>query len=56
MTQADNWIHYTPNILNSARIVHMEPEPPAGDDIDIEELKKRQEKADPYEVRLKPIS
>ena len=34
----------------------MEPEPPEGEEIDPEELKKRIEAADPSEPRLKPIS
>ena len=54
MGKLENWVHYTPNILNANRLTHMEPE---GDgDVDPEELKKRLEAADPYEPRLKPIS
>jgi hypothetical protein len=56
MSNPENWVHYTPNILNCGRLAHLEPEVPEGDDIDPEELKKNIEATDPYESRLKPIS
>jgi hypothetical protein len=40
MAKPENWVHYSPNILNIGRLTHLEPEVPEGDDIDAEELKK----------------
>jgi len=40
MAKPENWLHFTPNILRAARLVHMEPEVPDGVEIDPEELKK----------------
>ena len=42
MSKAENWVHYTENILKASRLKHMEPEIPedAPDDLDPEELKK----------------
>lgn len=34
----------------------MDPEIPEGDEVDPDELKKQIETADPYELRLKPIT
>lgn len=54
MAKAENWVHYTKNILLCNRTVHTEVE--ALDDQDPEELMKRKVAADPYEPRLKPIT
>ena len=56
MAKAENWVHYTQNILFNGRLNHMDPEVPEGEDIDPEVLKKQIEAADPYEPRLKPVS
>ena len=55
MVKSQNWVHYTRNILNCNRLLHLEPvlDDP---DADIDEEKKKIEAKDPYEQRLKPIS
>lgn len=52
MAKADNWVHYSRNILKCNRITHMEPT----DVEDPEEEKKKIEAKDPFDRRLKPIS
>lgn len=54
MANKENWVHFTRNILKCNRITHLEPE--VDDDADVEEIKKKIEKADPYEPRLKSIT
>ena len=56
MAKAENWCHYTLNILDIARTQHPEPEVPDGVDIEPEVLRKQIEAKDPYEDRLKPIT
>ena len=56
MANANNWVHYTSNILLNGRLSHMDPEVPEGEDIDPEVLKKQIEAADPYDPRLKLLS
>lgn len=55
MCKAQNWVHYTRNILKCNRVTHLEPvlDDP---DADIDEEKKKIEAKDPYEPRLKTIS
>jgi radial spoke head protein 4A len=57
MSRPENWVHNTPNILEAARVAHLDPEVPEGapDDLDPEVLKKELEARDPYQPRLKPI-
>lgn len=52
MAKAENWVHYSRNILKCNRITHMEPT----DVEDPEEEKKKIEAKDPFDRRLKPIS
>jgi radial spoke head protein 4A len=58
MSRIENWVHNTPNILEAARVAHLDPEVPEGapDDLDPEVLKKELEAMDPYQPRLKPIA
>lgn len=56
MGKAENWVHYTQNILNINRLTHLEPEVPEGVDTTPEDLLKLVTAKDPYEPRLKPIS
>ncbi len=58
MANPDSWAHYTQNILDAARVLHLDPEVPenAPEDLDPETLKKELESLDPYEVRLKSIT
>ena len=49
-------MHHSQSILNNCRCTHLDVEPPEGEEIDPEELKKRVEAADPSQPRLKPIS
>jgi radial spoke head protein 4A len=57
MSKPENWVHNTPNILEAARVAHLDPEVPEGspDDLDPEVLKKELEARDPYQPRLKQI-
>lgn len=56
MSNPENWVHHTQNILDNCRTAHLDPEVPDGEDIDPDELKKQIEAKDPYEPRLKPIT
>lgn len=57
MTKYSNWCHFQPNILLNCATVHGEvAENPDDPDQDLELAKKMQEAADPYELRLKPLS
>jgi Radial spokehead-like protein len=49
---ADNWVHFTQNILKCNRLVHTE----IADDNETGDAMKKVEAADPYERRLKPIT
>ena len=55
LSQPENWVHYTPNILMNGRISHMDPEG-LPEDADPEVVKKQIEAKDPYEKRLKSIA
>lgn len=57
MGSADMWVHAKENILLNGRTQHQEVEDDGSNpDFDPEEAKKAQEKQDPYEPRLKPLS
>lgn len=58
MQKLDNWVHFVPSILKQGRLTHMEAKPAEGDgdEVDPEELKKREIAKDPWEPRLKPIT
>mmetsp|Transcript_39742 Transcript_39742/g.38313 ORF Transcript_39742/g.38313 Transcript_39742/m.38313 type:complete len:85 (+) Transcript_39742:988-1242(+) len=58
MSQPENWVHYTQNILEVGRLTHMDPEAPEDppEDYDADKEKEKIEKADPYQPRLKAIT
>lgn len=56
MTNLEMWQHFSPSILNQGRVKHMEPKPADGEDVEPEELMKREVAKDPFEPRLKPIA
>ena len=37
---ADNWVHFSQNILKNGRMTHLPPEIPDGVEVDEEKLKK----------------
>ena len=49
------WLHYLPSILKQARTTHTEAKAEEGEEIEPEELQKREIKKDPWEPRLKCI-
>lgn len=52
----ESWVHLHPYILKAGRATHAEPEvPPGSEDVDIEELKAKQEENDKSVDRLKSI-
>jgi hypothetical protein len=55
MTSLDMWVHHTPSILNQGRLKHVEPKAPEGEEVEPEELMKREIAKDPWEPRLKPV-
>lgn len=52
----ESWVHLHPHILKAGRATHAEPEPVAGEEADIEELRARQEEADKTLDRLRSIA
>ena len=53
----DSWVHLTPSLLKQGKTKHSEPKPGPGDEeVDPEELMKREVAKDPWEPRLKPIA
>lgn len=56
MTDLSMWVHHTPSILNQGRLKHKEPKVPEGEEIEPEELMKREVAKDPWEPRLKPVA
>ena len=57
MGDASMWCHYTPSILKQGRLQHAEGQPLDGEeDVEAEELQRREIAKDPWEARLKPIS
>jgi hypothetical protein len=57
MIWMDMWQHLTPSILQQGRLTHMPGNPlPGEEDVEPEELLKREVTKDPWEPRLKSIS
>lgn len=57
MGTADMWLHKDASILNQGRTKHTDPKPgPGEEEVEPEELMKREVAKDPFEKRLKPIS
>ena len=56
MKSLDMWVHHTPSILNQGRLKHKEPKAPEGEEVEPEELMKREVAKDPWEPRLKPVT
>lgn len=54
MASMDMWIHSDPSILKQGKTKHSEPA--AVEDVEPEELMKKEVAKDPWEKRLKPIS
>lgn len=53
----NNWVHYSPAILNQGRFKHADPKVLPGDeDLEPELIQAREVAKDPWEPRLKPIS
>ena len=52
----ENWVHFYPYILKAGRATHADPEIPPGEEVDIEELKARQEENDKSVDRLRSIT
>ncbi|OMJ95406.1 hypothetical protein SteCoe_1167 [Stentor coeruleus] len=52
----ESWAHYHPYILKAGRATHAEPEVPPGEEVDLEELKAKQEENDKSVDRLRAIS
>ena len=56
MADVKRWVHLAPQILLQGRTTHMEGKPLEGEeDVEPEELLKREVAKDPWEPRLKPI-
>ena len=49
------WLHHLPSILKQARTTHKEPKAEDGEEVEPEELMKREVAKDPWDKRLKPI-
>lgn len=57
MGSLEMWQHKDPSILKQGKTKHTDPKPGPGDeDVEPEELMKREVSKDPWEKRLKPIS
>lgn len=57
MSSLDMWLHHTPSILKQGRVKHLDPVPGPGDEeVEPEELMKREVDKDPWEPRLKPVT
>lgn len=57
MIWMDMWQHMTPSILKQGRLTHMPGQPlPGEEDVEAEDLLKREVAKDPWEARLKSIS
>lgn len=53
----DSWVHLTPSLLKQGKTKHSDPKPgPGEEEVDPEELMKREVAKDPWEARLKPIA
>lgn len=56
MTNISKWLHFNPGILKQGRTKHADPTPGPGDEeVDPEDLMKREIEKDPWDERLKPI-
>jgi len=51
-----NWVHFVPSILKQGRTTHLDGKPIGDEEVEPEELLKREVQKDPWEPRLKPIS
>lgn len=51
-----NWVHSKKSILNNNRVSHLEPEDGEFGELEPEEIVKLQDKRDPPEARLKPLT
>ena len=56
LSAEENWVHFHSYILKAGRATHADPEVPPGEEVDIEELKAKQEENDKTVERLKSIS
>jgi radial spoke head protein 4A len=57
MATADAWVHHSLSILKQGRTTHRDGKPLEGeDDVDPDELLRREVTKDPWEERLKPIT
>ena len=57
MVWQEMWAHYVPSILNQGRLTHQEVAAEEGEDeVEPEELQKREVAKDPWEPLLKPIT
>jgi hypothetical protein len=56
LSNEENWVHLHPYILKAGRANHADPEVPAGEEVDIEELKAKQEENDKSVDRLRSIA
>ena len=57
MADMNNWLHHTASLLKQGTIKHSDPKPgPGEEEVDPEELMKREVAKDPWEPRLKPIT
>lgn len=56
MCSLDMWLHKDPSILNQGKTKHNEPKPgPGEEEVEPEELMRREVAKDPWEKRLKPV-
>jgi hypothetical protein len=56
MANKEMWVHHTPSILNQGRLKHRDPKQAEGEEVEPEELMKREVAKDPWEPRLKTIN
>ena len=56
LASEENWVHFQPYILKAGRATHADPEAPPGEEVDLEELKARQEENDKSVDRLRAIT
>ena len=57
MADMKMWVHLTPQILNQGRTTHKEGKALEGEEeVEPEELLRREVEKDPWEPRLKPIT
>ena len=56
LANEENWVHLLPYILKAGRATHAEPEVPPGEEVDVEELKAKQEENDKSVDRLRSVA